>query len=344
MTALVLHELEHLPRDILNLEAHELLGALGGSALIHLPGRRQPALLVSVLLHGNETVGWEALRVLLREYAARELPRALSIFVGNVAAAAQGRRRLGEQRDYNRVWPGSEVDLESPEHALMIQVVERMGARGVFASVDIHNNTGMNPHYACVNRIDHRFLHLATLFSRTVVYFLRPRGVQSMAFAPLCPAVTLECGKVGQAHGVEHARDYIEACLHLAEHRTQPVAAHDIDLFHTVAQVKVRPEVQFGFGAQPCDLCFSGDLDQLNFRELPRGTAFGWPRADGAPDVGLEVRDENGRDVTDRFFVVEDGELRVRVPVMPSMLTTDACVIRQDCLCYLMERYDLAKL
>ena len=29
-----------------------------------------------------------------------------------------------------------------------------------------------------------------------------------------------------------------------------------------------------------------------------------------------------------------------RVPVMPSMLTCDPEVIRQDCLCYLMERYN----
>ena len=53
----------------------------------------------------------------------------------------------------------------------------------MFASIDIHNNTGLNPHYGCVNRLDPPFLHLATLFSRIVVYFKRPLGVQSAAFA-----------------------------------------------------------------------------------------------------------------------------------------------------------------
>jgi hypothetical protein len=37
---------------------------------------------------------------------------------------------------------------------------------------------------------------------------------------------------------------------------------------------------------------------------------------------------------------VVDGKIRLRVPVMPSMLTLDERVVRQDCLCYLMERYD----
>jgi succinylglutamate desuccinylase len=332
-----MRELEGLPEGLLALEAGRLASALQGPTLIHLRGRRDPALFVSVLMHGNETVGWEAIRDLLYRYASRGLPRSLSLFIGNVAAAAHGLRRLDHQPDYNRVWPSSDLP-PTPEHRLMRQVTERMARRGVFASVDVHNNTGVNPHYACVNVIDHRFLHLATLFSRTVVYFLRPRGVQSMAMGQLCPAVTLECGKVGQALGMAHARDYLEACLHLSEHPLHPVAEHDIDLFHTVAQVKVPENVSFGFGQRGPDIHFAEDLDRLNFRELPRGTSLG--RVKAGSSLMLEVLDEQGRDVRDRFFLVEDDELRVRVPLMPSMLTKDERVIRQDCLCYLMERYN----
>ena len=94
----------------------------------------------------------------------------------------------------------------------MREVMSRMADREIFASIDVHNNTGINPHYACINRVDNQFLHLAAQFSRTVVYFIRPLGVQSMAMSHICPAVTLECGKVGQQHGVDHALDYLDAC------------------------------------------------------------------------------------------------------------------------------------
>ena len=220
----------------------------------------------------------------------------------------------------------------------MRQVVDIMEQRGVFASVDVHNNTGLNPHYACVNAIDNRFLHLATMFGRTVVYFIRPCGVQSMAMAKICPSVTLECGKPGWANGVEHARRYLDACLHLAEHPTHPVASHDIDLFHTVAIVKVPQDVTFGFDGGTTDILFSSGLDHFNFRELPRGTSFG-QICEGI-GVGLAVSDEHGADVSERYFYVDNGELRLKLPMMPSMLTRDQRVIRQDCLCYLMERYD----
>ncbi len=337
----MLRELDHLPAGLLNLEAAQLEARLGGPTLIHLRGRREQPLLVSVLMHGNETTGWEAVRSLLNRYevggGGLVLPRSLSLFISNVSAAAAGVRRLDGQPDYNRVWPGCE-DSGTPEHALMQQVLDIMHARGVFASVDVHNNTGLNPHYACVNVIDDRFLHLATMFSRTVVYFIRPCGVQSLAMSKYCPAVTLECGKPGQSHGVEHAVEYLNACLHLAEHPRHPVAAHDIDLFHTVAIVKVPGRLSFSFGDPGVDIQFEDDLDYLNFRELPRGTPLG--RIQSGNGIGLEVCDEQGRDVSGRYFEVDQGELRLRVPVMPSMLTRDQRVVRQDCLCYLMERYN----
>jgi succinylglutamate desuccinylase len=326
---------------LLDLDATQLEHALGGPTLIHLSGRREPALYVSVLMHGNEAAGWEAVRRLLKHYThgggEMELPRAVSIFIGNVAAAAVGLRHLDGQPDYNRIWPGCGTE-ETPEHLMMAQVVGIMSQRGIFASVDLHNNTGFNPHYACVNLLDNRFFHLATMFSRTVVYFIRPRGVQSMAMARLCPSVTLECGRVGEAQGVEHAQNYLEACLHLSHHPEHAPPHSDIDLYHTVAIVKIPERYSFGHSVPDVDIRLAENLDHYNFRELPAETVFGCLRT--GIGLGFEVTDEQGNDVSERYSELSDNKIRLRVPVMPSMLTLDHRVVRQDCLCYLMERYD----
>lgn len=331
----MLTQYDALPPGLLELPACRLGEVLPGPTLIHLSGRREPPLFVSVLLHGNEDTGWQAAQSVLRKYAATELPRALSLFIGNVEAARSGLRRLDGQPDYNRVWPGSE-EAYPAELAMMQQVVDAMRARGVFASLDIHNNTGLNPHYACVNRLDQSFLHLATLFSRIVVYFLRPRGVQSAAFAELCPAVTVECGKPGTPGGVEHAAAFIEAALHLSEFPAHRVAPDDIDLFHTVATVKVPETASFGFGTPDADIDFLPELDHYNFRELKRGELLGRLRPDSP--ARLLVLDEQGDDVSSDLFDYRHGAVTLAKPLMPAMLTRDALVIRQDCLCYLMER------
>lgn len=100
---------------------------------------------------------------------------------------------------------------------------------------------------------------------------------------------------------------------------------------------RVPDDISFGFGPTATDIQFDLDLDRLNFSELPANTPLA--RINNANrSVTLETTDENGRDVDDRYFDYCDGEIRTRRPIMPSMLTLDAQIIRQDCLCYLMER------
>ena len=327
---------DHLPNGLLERDASRLHEVLAGPTLIYLKGRKPDTLFVSVLLHGNETTGWEAVRQLLNKYANKALPRSLCLFIGNIAAARQGLRHLVDQPDYNRIWKN---DGDSPEHRMAQQVIQEVSRLELFAAVDVHNNTGKNPHYACVNRLDQSYLHLATLFGRTVVYFIKPDTVMSMAMAPLCPAVTVECGQPGMPQGVTHVLDYLDACLHLSEFPSHPVTPHDLDLFHTVATVKVSPQMEVGFGTDTDDISLLPDIDRFNFNELPAGTAFGQVRSPGMQP--FMVRDEQNRDVTARFFEVNGRWIQTCIPAMPSMLTRDLEIIKQDCLCYLMERFPL---
>ena len=326
-----------IPNGLLDLEAHELYKMLDGPTLFHLQGHRTPPLFISVLLHGNEPVGWNAVRNLLHQHQHQVLPRALSLFIGNISAARHRIRHLDNQPDYNRIWnPGN-----TSEHAMAKQVFDEISKNGLFASIDIHNNSGLNPHYACVNKLQPSFLHLATLFDRTVIYFRRPQGVQSLAFAELGPAVTLECGKPDNPQGIAHATEYLTACMHLADIPSRPIAKHDIELFHTVAVVRLAPDVQVGFHEDGLDLRLVEDIDHMNFRELPINTLLGWQQSDS--DILLRVSDEQDREVAAQYFYLDGNALRIRQPVMPSMLTRDTQIIRQDCLCYLMERMTLPK-
>ena len=61
----------------------------------------------------------------------------------------------------------------------------------------------------------------------------------------------------------------------------------------------------------------------------------------GSP-ARLQALDESGEDIGDRLFDYREGRIALRKPLMPAMLTRDARVVRQDCLCYLMERIPYA--
>jgi len=325
-----------MPADLLELPATEIHKVLSGPALIHLEGQNPQPLVVTVLQHGNETTGWDAIRHLLKShYEFDQLPRSLSILIGNTEAAKHRLRRLDDQLDYNRCWPGGYHE-DSDLGKLFRQATDRVRSLKPIAAVDIHNNTGLNPHYAAINRIRPEFLRLASYFSSKVVYFTMPPGTQSLAFSKFCPSATLECGLAGEVQGIDHTLGFLETCLHQGEIPTTPIEPEEVHLFHMVATVRVHDDVFFGFGRVPTDVAFRENLDALNFQELPGGISLG--DINGGPVKPLIATDIDGLDVTDQYLRFDRGQIETVRDIMPSMLTLDRRVIQQDCLCYLMDR------
>lgn len=332
----MLNEIHELPDGFLDARTEDLADLLGKPTLIHLQGRDPRPLFVCTLLHGNETTGFYALQNIIKHYQG-DLPRSLSLFIGNIEAARETQRMLEWQVDYNRIWPGTE-DVNLSEAHMMQQVTDIMREKQPFASVDLHNNTGRNPHYGCINVLDETYLALAGLFSNTVVYFIQPRGVQSMAFAEFCPAVTLECGQSGEMSGIDHVTRYLQVLLEIDA--IPSTAPEHINLYHTVARVKVPEHCSFGF-ADNATINLVPDLEMYNFCELEPGTLF----AHLEPDIHacFVATNEQNEEVTSDYFSCADNSIRLTKSLMPSMLTMDTTVIRQDCLCYLMEKIELNK-
>lgn len=330
-----LNQIECFPQELLKISSEKLYTIFPGPTLLHLQGKRPEPVFISILLHGNEGTGWHVVQRLLKKYQSTALPRSVSIFFGNTQAARYGQRFLDNQPDYNRIWPSSLVPNTS-EASIMQNIVDEMGQRNVFASIDIHNNTGLNPHYACINKLENRFLQLAALFGHTVVYFLTPKGVQSMAFSKHCPAVTLECGKPDSPSGTDHALEFVDAVLHMQHISNDPILTQDIKLFHTVARVKIPEDVTFSFTDQNVDILFKRELDRMNFSEIPADTCFGMVQSNN--NARLFAFDDDDEEVGEKFFYINNQQIKLTKPMMPAMLTLDESIIRQDCLCYLMER------
>ncbi|MGD9545291.1 MAG: M14 family metallopeptidase [Methylocystis sp.] len=330
--------LDRLPDGFLDCPANRLKDILPRPTLFDLPGRDPQPLFVSTLLHGNETSGLAAVQETLRRHAGRGLPRSLILFIGNVDAAAENVRTLPGQRDFNRVWPGTAF-ADDPLAHMARWIYDYVDRRAAFAAVDIHNNTGFNPHYGCISKLEPKYVALAQLFARTVVLFQRPRGTCAAALAELCPAVTVECGKSDLDAGAAHAIELLEACLSIAELPGHAPAPHDVNLLRTFAIVKPPQGASFSFDGTPADFVFRPDIDHLNFSELEAGASFG---ALGDEGARLQVLPGDGSDMQPaNYFDYSGGEIRLARPAIPAMLTVDRRAVQQDCLCYLMHRISM---
>ena len=177
-----------VPEGLRAARPDQLKDLISALTVIEIPGAREPPILVSGMLHGNEPAGLWAIQRLLERYQHQKPPRTLLLMLGNVAAAARGVRRLDDGPDYNRVWRAGLYEAVDRLHA-------RIGARGLFCTVDIHNNTGRNPYFSVVTELAPATLHLAQRFARHVVYAPFPDGPLAKAMAAFAPALTLECGQ-----------------------------------------------------------------------------------------------------------------------------------------------------
>ncbi len=324
-----------LPDRLLDLDDIELLEELERPTLIRVPGTGElPPRGIATLLHGDEDTGYRAVMRVLRR--RRTYPFDLFVIVGNVRAALAGdgfsHRFLDDQEDFNRIWgaePTTRMRLAADG------ILAELREAKISAVVDIHNNSGINPFYAIVTRLEEPSLNLATLFTTTVLHW--QLGVHTLmeALADVCPAVAVECGLPGRSDSLSFAVDGIRRFLGNPEIAAAELE-RDYDLYGDLRKVTIRPEVRFSFGGElsdEVDFVVDQDADAYNFETVPAGHVIG--RIPPGSSVPLQVGGIGGEDVTDQFVDVHDGQVVITREITPVMMTRTAAAARKDCLFYI---------
>lgn len=329
----VFDRLHALPDGFFDIGIADIRGIFPRPSLIHLEGEDERLLFVAILQHGNEHTGLTVMQRVLANYPDG-LPRSLMLYIGNVRAAETNRRFLPDQEDYNRCWPGT---LREPSETtrMMQRVVDIARGQPLFAAIDIHNNTGRNPHYACITDVNMQNRNLAAHFNRVAMVMNR-KGVSTMAFDGVCPAATLECGMPGDPDGIEHACRFIEDLLAMEEISDSAPTREALHLVVSHAMLNIPDHVSFAFDPEAdADLRFEPDFEDRNFTLVAPHQIFGYTRIERP----LSITDEQGLDITDATVRIDDGRIYLNCTMMPAMITRNKEVVRQDCLCYLLQDY-----
>jgi len=327
---------EKIPDAFFDISPRDLHTIFQGPTLIEIPGEKSEAVFISILLHGNETTGFFAVRELLKSYLDKKIPlkHTLVLFFGNIFAAREGVRVLPNQMDYNRIWRGG----DQLEHAMAMEVLAELKKRELFLAVDIHNNSGKNPYYGCVNSLKKEFLYFASLFQEIVVYFTKPDNVLSKALSEMCPSVVLECGQPAEPKGIQSVKRYLEHCIQLDRLPVDLAFPEEIKLYESIGRILVPHEASFDFSTSPsqADFTFFPNIEDHNFKEIPIKTQLGW--ANAKSNFQIVVLDAEGNEIQEEYFAYTNSEIRVIKPFVPSMFTKDVDIIHRDCLGYIIKR------
>ncbi len=333
MKALVKLHPYHGPERIVE-DPDGFLDQLSGPAVFVRKGRdatRRRA--VAGMLHGNEPSGYRAIHRALR--APRPPAVDTLFFIGAVEAArAEPRyshRMLEGHQDLNRCFDGTRSDLD---HEIATQALELLTREPLEAALDLHNNSGHNPPYGVGMLANPARLALSGYFSR--LYMLVDWNMSTLmeALERFCPAVTIECGRSGDAAADRVAWHGLEQFLQADVLPSRPAPGEAPRILANPVRVTLRPGLSLAFADSPlsADFVMDADVDRHNFQMLPAGTRLGWVRSSTTPPV--EARDASGVDRADELFAQRAGQLVTLCPLTPIMMTTVPEIAQSDCLFY----------
>lgn len=314
-----------LDPSILDLPANELLTVLDGPTLFDLSHPDQSPIFVSVLLHGNEISGWDAVRSLLKEQNHNGQSASMLLLIGNVLAANQGVRALDCQSDFNRIWEGEDTNESSWAEA----VIERVSSAKPWFALDIHNNTCPNPHHAVITDMNPATLSAARRFSETAIFAMQPMGILSRRCSQFCTALTLEVGIPSDPISANRAKDFLQ---YLTDLGAVPATHSDgLKIYTNKIRVVVENAHELDEWQVPD---FTPFLSNWNFKTLDKGTEIAQLKSGGGR---LLAQDERLNDVTHTYLKYKDDSVCLNSDVIMSMYTDNPRIALQDCVCYFLE-------
>ena len=302
-------------------EARELHHVLTRATVFDLRRDAVRPIFVSTLLHGNETSGWDAVRRFIADFP----DASIALFIGNVDAAAEQMRHLSSEPDFNRIW------RQQPWHSEINQILERFKP---WCGIDIHNNSGPNPHYSVVTDVSASTLALAALFSNKVIFTDHTLDILAHAVSSYCPSLTIETGTVDDPSSERRAYDFLKRLNELG--RVPNERKHELETYETIGIVKVEHEN----GSLENFPRFHTSLKQKSFSTLAVGSPFieclppGWR---------VNVSDPaHARDLTHDYLEFRDRSAFLKRDVVMSMFTNTPLLAIQDCVCYFLKSTSLA--
>jgi hypothetical protein len=144
--------------------------------------------------------------------------------------------------------------------------------------------------------------------------------------------MAIECGLSTRKESVAEVTGFLNKLMKIDEMDFQLKDRPKV--FRSSSRIFVPEDAEFSFDSlSHVDFSFVPNIEDMNFAEIKAGELLGLYFS----DKRLVLLDNEDRDVSSKYLDYNNGEIRFKKNVRPSLLTTNMSNVRQDVLGYLME-------
>jgi len=322
---------QNFPKEFQNLSWAQLIEKLEKPTLFRIQGKNSTkSLIISCLMHGNETSGYKAVVKELNKL--KFYPYDIYFLIANIEAAKrEGKfihRDWEKPQGINRIWN------KTDHYPLAKELLEFLKKTNPFACIDLHNNNGKNPAYA-ISRPQKEPLRLASFLTRKILISTKEIGTFSQAIVNFCPALTIECGQVNTDQADQFAETALQKFLNLSP---QFPETEEPEIYHESCQVDVKKKINFCFGNSnnpQFDLILRDDVEEFNFKLFKQDDWLGFVNLNEMP---LECLDQENNNLTEEFFYLKEGKLLVKKDISLAMALKSVTIAKISNLFFIVKR------
>lgn len=300
----------HNFKEIINKPYEKILKDLKNTTIIEIEGEVSEIIIISTMLHGNETCGFKAMINFLRKKIKPHF--SILFIIGNIPAFFKKCRYTNNQKDMNRIWNSKGT---SDQEIQVQKIKDYLSSKQVKYSLDIHSNAGKNPPYSII--LDKKNLCLAKKIStiHLILNFMESSfsGWIHKQFENSF-SVIIECGQHDDKKSIDFAYTTI---FSLVMNKLEEKEKHVI--FEKVGIIK----------AKHSKLVFNKDIETFNFKLVPKNTFF----AKGESN-GFEIEELN----TDSVIGFKKNNYYFKQDQYIAMASTDISRAQKYCFCYLIKK------
>jgi len=303
---------------------------------------------ISTLLHGDEPSGLIAIHRWLTNENTLPRPKTnIRIIISSVEAATYQHlfrhRYLPNGIDLNRCFNEKSIrSSEYQDHQHIDGYIERakLIASAIHevnpkAIIDLHNTSGNGPAFAVSTLINPNVLSITSYFCDTLILSDISIGALMEHDFP-CPVVTIECGGRVDDQAHEVAYNGIKQFVQCDSHCVLP-QDKAVQILYKPLRLVIKTDRKLSFSEH--DEGYSGvtlrkNIEQFNYGGCCDGLLLGWLDDNGLEN--LEMLNDQGINVIDKYFKVDDNKLLCATNLKIFMASKQTDIVRSDCLFYVV--------